>query len=442
MSARPSDWSALDRGRDPVPGDAEELAVEGSHYSTVAVTISDQVSRLRRIAVGEGLTGEYAESLRESSAGLAEDLEKAHGRFAVVGAELTRLVDDLATALTTTRAALDEAVTARAEMRQAEDAGYRPAFDSSSAGSTSEVDSALVSARKRYDGAVDDLAAAGDKCDRAVAAYDAVAAAAASRIRQASEDDLKDGRFEGFKAWVKANATWLRTLSTWLGRIVFALAVVIVLLSNPLGWLVAIALLAGVALLTVDTLLAVGGEGSWTDVAFSALGVLTLGAGSVAGKLAGFGRSLTLTRAGRRQGLRAGMRTLRSAFNNPGLRGVVTNLVNVTRPSTYANALDDGFRVATAVRSLPLQPAPFTLRSLLYGREAMSLCDDLARIRLAFGDEVVSGLHAGSVATVKALNGTSTVGGWTDTLMDEGVPVFRHLDDLTDRLTTREVSSW
>ena len=95
MRTRPSDWSALDRDSDPVPGDADELAAEGRHYSAVALTIRDQVARLRSIAVGEGLSGGYADSLRDSSAELADGLERARGRFETVGAELTKLVDDL-----------------------------------------------------------------------------------------------------------------------------------------------------------------------------------------------------------------------------------------------------------------------------------------------------------------------------------------------------------
>ena len=94
-----------------------------------------------------------------------------------------------------------------------------------------------------------------------------MAGPAASRIRDASDDDLKDGRFEGFKAWVKANAGWLKELSKWLGRIVLVLAIAILILSNPAGWLIALAVLGSIALLAVDTMLAVAGEGSWGDVA-------------------------------------------------------------------------------------------------------------------------------------------------------------------------------
>ena len=112
------------------------------------------------------------------------------------------------------------------------------------------------------------------------------------------------------------------------------------------------------------------------------------------------------------------------------------------RPSTYENALDDGLRVARAVRSQPLEVATVSMRSLFFGRAAMSLSDDLVRIRVAFGDEVVSGLHAGAVTAQKAFNGASTAAGWLDGLMDEDAPGFRSLDRVADRFTTRAGSSW
>src|SRR5690606_26750278 len=131
----------------------------------------------------------------------------------------------------------------------------------------------------------------------------------------------KDGRSEGFKAWEKANADLLRSISKWLGRIVLVLTVVILLMSNPAGWLVAVALLASVALLAVDTMLAVAGEGSWFDVALSALGVLTLGLGPLLKGLGSIARSGSLFRLGAGRGISTTLSTIASRFSNSGVFG-------------------------------------------------------------------------------------------------------------------------
>lgn len=176
-------------------------------------------------------------------------------------------------------------------------------------------------------------------------------------------------------------------------------------------------------------------------MALDVLGVLTLGAGSMIGKLAKAGRSMTLFKAGNPQGLRAGMQTLRNAFNNPGLRGAFTNVRNVLRPSSYTNAISDGWRVARHIRQTPLVTAPLSGRSLVFGRDFATYADDLADITATFGDDVVSGLHRTGVSGLRVVGGVETVNTTVDNLMDEGAPGFGQLGDLMDGHTTREVGS-
>src|SRR5690606_11074312 len=107
-------------------------------------------------------------------------------------------------------------------------------------------------------------------------------------------------------------AELLREISKWLGRIVLVLTVIVLIVGSG-GAAFFLLVAASVALLVVDTVLAVAGEGSWTDVAFSALGVLTLGTGGLLARMARSGRAVTAARAGRAQGFRSGMQTLRNA---------------------------------------------------------------------------------------------------------------------------------
>ncbi|MGL5810519.1 MAG: hypothetical protein ACRCYQ_11290 [Nocardioides sp.] len=438
MTGRPVDWSPLDREQDPVPGDAGALEFEAKHYQEVATTISDQVARLRRIAESdEVLKGEYAQALRESCDNLAGDLERTHGRFATVGEELGRLPGPLEAALTQTKIALDDAIAAEDQMRSAAAAGYTPGTSTDSADGSE--DPALVVAKRRHDDARGDLELAKARCGSAVAAWDEVAAPAAARIREAADDDLKDGWFDGFKAWVQANAGWLKELSTWLGRLVLVLAVVILLVSNPAGWLMALALISSLALLAVDAALASAGEGSWADVAFDVIGVLTLGGGAVLGKAARFGRSVTLTTGGVQHGTRSGLQTLRNAFNNPGVRGAVTNVANVFRPSSYANAVRDGVAVFRAVRATPVITSPVRAGSFLFGRSTITMLDDVAGLRSMLGPGAISGVQNAAVNGVRNLAGVATVTTAIDNVTDEGIPGFDQLDDLLDDWTTFEL---
>ena len=433
---RPGDWSVLGYGSDPIDADVDEFVAEATHYELMADAITSQIATLRHLSnSGEG---EYADALRSSCDDLADNLEKAEGRFRTVADELNDLVPKLEEALDETWQARIQAQNAQDDMDTAVNQGHRPGIPAST-----RADEELPSGKdpaaleNDYDNAVTARTQARTRAQNAVSAWDTAAEAAASRIRKAADDDLKDGRFEGFKAWVKANADLLREISKWLGRIVLVLTVIVLIVGSG-GAAFILLVAASVALLAVDTVLAIAGEGSWTDVAFSALGVLTLGTGGLLARMARSGRAVTAARAGRAQGFRSGMQTLRNAFNNPGLRGGFTNLRNVFRPSTYLNALDDAGRVSQAIRSAPINPSSMWRgRNLISGRDALTLSDDLAdlaqfaRPGLQHRLGVWSSLRHTEIAT-----GATYFDGALDELQNLGIDPFG-----IDRRTTREVSS-
>lgn len=433
---RPGEWSLLGYGSDPVDADLDEIEAEADHYELMADAITSQVATLRHLATDGVLVGDYADAIRDSCDDLAGNLQKAEGRFRTVADELSGLVGPLEDALTETASALVAARSAQESIDSAENQGYDPRRPLA-AQEEPESGPSLQVLATRHESASGSLSAARTRAQNAVARWNDVAEAAARRIRDASDDDMKDGRFEGFKAWVRANADLLRSISTWLGRIVLVITVAILIFGSG-GLLLFAAVALGLALLTVDTVLAVAGEGSWTDVAFSALGVLTLGTGSLLGRLARSGRAVTAARAGRAQGLRSGMQTLRNSFNNPGLRGGLTNVRNAFRPSTYTNALDDGRRVAQALRGSTVTQGPILrARNLVSGRDSLSLADDLAELgqlarpALRHRLGVTAGLRHTEVAT-----GAAYVDGALDELQGRGVDLGG-----IDRRTTREVSS-
>ena len=69
MSApRAGDWHLLGHDSDPVPASPSEVSSEGTHYTTVASTIADQITRLEALAADDAaLKGHYAEKLREAA---------------------------------------------------------------------------------------------------------------------------------------------------------------------------------------------------------------------------------------------------------------------------------------------------------------------------------------------------------------------------------------
>lgn len=441
MTRRGGDWHLLDRDGDPVPGDPEMVGHEITYYDRVADDISRQVSRLRRLAdPDEALKGDYTESLQKACGDLADHMDRAHGRFETVAEQLAKLKPALVTAMDDTASALTAAEDAHTASQGANPEGF-------TAEEMRDKDNAEAhAAGEKLDGAADDLKAAKDACDRTVDAFDKVAKRVADAIRDACDDGMKDGRFEGIKSWVKDHADLLRTISKWLGRIVLVLAVVIMLLSNPAGWLLLIAAAASVLLLAVDTLLAASGEGSWGDVAFDVVGVLTLGTGSLAGKLAKFGRSMSLFKAGRLAGFSKMGESLRAAFNGRGILGAVRNVYRGFKPSTWTTAMREGRDAYKTARAFPLLDAP--LSSVIkypFSREVAGMSDDLARIADSFGPHVVSGLHEGAVRLARGTAGVEAVTSLIDNALDEGgnfdISVLGDLDRGLDRMTTREVST-
>ncbi len=422
---RRGDWSVLGYGSDPIDADVDEFVEQATHYELMADAITSQISTLRHLS-NEG-QGEYADALRSSCKKLADNLEKAEGRFRTVADELNDLVPKLEEALEETRLARIQAENAQSDMDTAVNQGHQPGVPASTR-TDEELPSGKdpVTLENDYDTAETARGTARTRAQNAVSAWDTAASNAAAKIRKASDDDMKDGRFEGFKAWVKKHADLLREISKWLGRIVLVLTVVILLMSNPAGWLVAVALIASVALLAVDTMLAVAGEGSWFDVALSALGVLTLGLGPLLKGLGSIARTGALTRLGAQRGLSASLSTLASRFSNSGVFGALKNTVNAFRPSTYTNAFRSGVD---------------TFRNITnFARGSGSMLDDLGRLRNAFGSDFAR-LYGNLAHTDRVVDIVGNTNTFLDSAMDEGLPGFGQLDDFIDGLTTHEVSS-
>lgn len=295
MTKRHGDWNLLGHDSDPVPGEWSDIQSEARRITGIADDIADQIRRLRAIEDDDQiLKGEYADGLRESCGDVADDLERVHGRFERVGEELEGWWEPVMTARTKTWNALQDAEAAQAVI----DANPEP--DPAPAGSPPPTqdqkdDEELRSGK--VSGATSDLGQARTAFDTAMSTYDDKAKKVADAIRDASDDDMKDSRWDKFKNWVDANAGWLKKVADIISIVVTVVAV-IALFCTPAGWILAI--VAGIALLGVGIrfALAASGNGSWADFALDLVGVLTLGTGKIAIMLAKGGRLASLRSIG------------------------------------------------------------------------------------------------------------------------------------------------
>ncbi|MET0447852.1 MAG: hypothetical protein ABWX74_16610 [Aeromicrobium sp.] len=414
MSARPGEWHLLDHDDDPVPGDADDVGDEATHYSTVARTISAQAARLRRLAESDDdLVGQYADELRDGMRDLADDLDKIHGRFEVVGTQLALLEPALRTARRLTGAALADAVEAQKAIDANAPSDVPP--DPTAEPPTQAEKDAATDRDTRHTAGVTALSDAKTACDGAMGDFDEVADAVAKKIKDASDDDMKDGRWDKFKGFIAKIAPVLK----FIAKVLSYAALVLAFFVAP--WIIVV-LIAGSLL--INTLLAATDNGSWVDVAFDVVGLLTLGIGSKALAIARAGRATTLARAAgpAARTARAEAFAARAWNGGRGVRGALSHL----RPSVRS-----AMRVAHAdelarVRNLPLADGASGLKSLVRGGfdpKLAGMVDDLRGIRTAFPDVNVAIRHSAGVAAAQhsaAVNVAASATQATGDLIDLG----------------------
>lgn len=371
--SRPTDWSPL-TGSDPFPGDPTDVAALGRRYAETAAEIAKQAASLTNLANGVDWVGEAGTVFRESATELSAEVTRAQGRYAEAGAQLTAwspILDD----------AQRQSITL---LHQAQDAQSRITANqtSSLAGieEPTDADRDREAARsRRLEDARRDLQAVRDAFGRLRENVDADAKRVGDAIRAAAQDDLKDGfwdnvsgAWDSFTAavangwdaamdWVRENSSILDSIATWCGNIAAVLGVVALILSAtgilaPLG-----AVLAGLAIgltavsLVINTALAMAGEGSWLDVAFDVVGLLSFGLGRVA------------------------IKGVQAAY--AGVKGAAAGVAS-TRAVTAAIAQHTtGLRIASFASRVPLGPIRNAALNYTQGvaRAANQVGDDAAR---------------------------------------------------------------
>ncbi|MGZ4437561.1 MAG: hypothetical protein ACXVW6_07970 [Nocardioidaceae bacterium] len=278
MSARPGEWHLLGADGDPLPGDAWDVYDEAHHYQSTAEAIRDQVERLRSIAAGTNeLVGRFAPELREGAQELADHLAKAQERFDTVAGQLGRWQPVLADGQSETMQLVQQA---EAEHRSV-------TANQPSGGPVDPSDQAGVDAdnqrEARLRAATERLAELVTRYDRLMDRVRETADDVARRIEDASHDRLKDSWWDAHvRKFIHEHADFLKFIADVLTWIATALVIAVLLLSNPAGWVILVAMLATAAAMVIHTTLAANGDGSWVDVALDAFALATMGGGKLA----------------------------------------------------------------------------------------------------------------------------------------------------------------
>ena len=79
--ARPTDWTALNYGADPVPGDPAVVTSAGNNYVAMAETIKQTSQNLRTLLDDKATVSEAVDAFREIAEQVAGRIDRAEQRY-------------------------------------------------------------------------------------------------------------------------------------------------------------------------------------------------------------------------------------------------------------------------------------------------------------------------------------------------------------------------
>jgi len=344
--ARPVDWSPL-AGSDPVPGDPYEVARMGRHYTDVADAIERAAGKLRQLAGGnDDQESDAVDALDDDCQQVADDISRAHQRYAGVGAALTAYAPKLEQAQADSLAALTAA--------QQADSNHRAATTrQNDALSPAEHDAA----QQDIDAATTALGSARTKLQHAVEDRDNAARTAIDAVKDVQDSgDLNDSWWDN---WGHKIVEAIQKIASYVALVAGVLALCvgwIPIIGQALaGILGTIALVATAISLICNIALAATGYGDWMSVVWDAVGLCTFGLGRVfsaaaRGSATGLRGAARLS-AGKIAG--AGGTEFRSLVSGTSLSGLSRNAARgILADGRAAGALSRS-NILASFRSLP-----------------------------------------------------------------------------------------
>ena len=276
---RPSDWSALDLGSDPVPGEPGIVFSGGRDYLAVADAIKDAERKLRTLDLGSAVVSQSVDALIETSGKVADNIGKAEARYRATGDALSRY----APALEAAQRESVEALTLARSARSAADSAsndkqhyLRLAADEHDPQQALTYTNLADGLDSDAAGANAHLANAQGRVHDAMSARDRAAQLAIDDIHAITKHDgLKDSWWDNWgkdllsvitdvAGWVSSIAGVLALLVCWIPVIGQALAAVFLLVAG----------IAAVVNAIGNIVLAATGDRSWTEAIISIAGAV------------------------------------------------------------------------------------------------------------------------------------------------------------------------
>ncbi|MGL5811276.1 MAG: putative T7SS-secreted protein [Nocardioides sp.] len=274
---RPVDWAPL-AGSDPVPGDPGEVARLGRHYRSVAEAIEKAAGNLRRLAdSGDAIESKAVDAFDDKCEEVAEDISRAHERYAGVGDALLGYAPALEQAQADSLRALLDAQAAQEDQHAAQRRGEHAATPEeilAAERATSDASAASSRARTLLEGAIADR-------DRAAQR----AADAIDEVRDSG--DLNDGWWDNWGCKViSAIQKIASTISMVCGILALAVGWIPIIGQALAGVLGTIALITAAVSLLCNAVLVAAGDQHWSALVWDAIAVASFGVGRVVGTAA------------------------------------------------------------------------------------------------------------------------------------------------------------
>jgi hypothetical protein len=273
-------WYPLETDGDPFPADHDRVRTYGEAVTRTGELIGEQITLLNKLAERDNWETEAADAFRERAEDVAEKIARVKDRYIEVGGALTTFADSAETAY-------DNAIRWRDLARTAQQTiDANPHVDAPTGedenGDPKELTPEQRAQNRRREGAESNLRTYQREFDEEVRAARGAASTAAGTIEGAIDDEVKDDFWDKHRDWVMG-------FVKVLGWVALALAVAIIIVGTgglAGALLLGAALAVGAASLFLNTMLALHADGSWTAVALDAIGLLTLGTGGLATRVA------------------------------------------------------------------------------------------------------------------------------------------------------------
>jgi hypothetical protein len=316
--SRPTDWAPLAAG-DPVPGDPVEIQLLGRRHAELGDELEAQANMLRRLSQAEGWDADAGRRFASTAREIGDVLVRARRRYSAVADALRGYAPELAHAQHEADAALRDAQTAQSTIASSQPTpGPSPStVDDAQTSQLADAQAALSRARHRMQDAVGQRDSAGRRAAgqiRSVIEHDGLADSWWDSVKDWTSD-----RWDSFITWVHEHADVIGKIadvSSWIATALATVAIVIsfVPVLNVLaGPLLATAAAFTLVSLVAHTMLALSGDGSWVDVGFDVVALVTFGYGKVAIKSAQASEQalkIAATRAARKEAQKAARKAL------------------------------------------------------------------------------------------------------------------------------------